>query len=45
MKPMTTVILAIIRLARERGKMTMAMKGLTLKENPVVFLALTLGMT
>ena len=28
-----------------RGKMTMAMKGLILKENPVVFLVLTLGMT
>jgi len=45
MKPLMTAILAIIQLARERGKMTMAMKGLILKENPVVFLVLTLGMT
>ena len=45
MKPLVTAILAIIQLARERGKITMAMKWLILKENPVVFLILTLGMT
>jgi hypothetical protein len=45
MKPLMTAILAIIQLARERGKMEMAMKGLILKENPVVFLILTLEMT